>query len=91
MNPLDAITLLLIVVTAILGWRSGAIPQVAGLIGAIAGGAAVILLLPSLADPLSGLDPAFRPFVVLAGLVGRGGDRRVDRCQHRPGRGPPAR
>ena len=69
-NPLDAITLLLIVVTAILGWRSGAIPQVAGLIGAIAGGAAVILALPYLADPLSGLDPAFRPFVVLAGLVG---------------------
>ena len=70
MNPLDALTLLLIVVAAILGWRSGAIPQVSGLIGAIAGGAAVILAFPYLADPLSGVDPAFRPVVVLIGLVG---------------------
>jgi S1-C subfamily serine protease len=69
-NPLDAITLLLIVVAAILGWRSGAIPQVSGLIGAIAGGAAAILALPYLADPLSGLDPSLRPVVVLIGLVG---------------------
>ena len=69
MNPLDAITLLLIVVAAILGWRSGAIPQVAGLAGAIAGGAVAILAFPHLADPLSGVDPAFRPIVVLVGLV----------------------
>ena len=69
-NPLDAITLLLIVVAAILGWRSGAIPQVSGLIGAIAGGAAAILAFPYLADPLSGVDPAFRPIVVLIALVG---------------------
>lgn len=70
MNPLDAITILLIVVAVILGWRSGAIPQVTGLVGAIAGGALAILALPYLADPLSGIDPAFRPLVVLLGLVG---------------------
>jgi uncharacterized membrane protein required for colicin V production len=69
-NPLDALTLLLIIVAAILGWRSGAIPQVSGLIGAIAGGAAAILAFPYVADPLSGVDPAFRPIVVLIGLVG---------------------
>jgi S1-C subfamily serine protease len=69
-NPIDAITLLLIVVAAILGWRSGAIPQVAGLIGAVAGGAVAILAFPYIADPLSGVDPAFRPVVVLVGLVG---------------------
>jgi S1-C subfamily serine protease len=69
-NPIDAITLLLIVVTAILGWRSGAIPQVSGLLGAILGGAAAITALPYLADPLSGIDPAFRPVVVLIGLIG---------------------
>jgi Trypsin-like peptidase domain/Colicin V production protein len=69
-NPLDAITLLLIVAAAILGWRSGAIPQIAGLVGAIAGGAVAILALPYLADPLSGIDPAFRPIVVLVGLIG---------------------
>ena len=37
MNPIDVLTLLLIVVALILGWRSGAIPQISGLIGAIGG------------------------------------------------------
>ena len=69
MNAIDALTLLLIVVALILGWRSGAIPQVTGLLGAIAGGVAAILALPYLADVLSELDPAVRPFVVLVGLI----------------------
>jgi Trypsin-like serine proteases, typically periplasmic, contain C-terminal PDZ domain len=69
-NPIDAITLLLVVVALILGWRSGAIPQVTGLLGAIGGGVVAILALPYLAEPLSGIDPAFRPVVVLLGLVG---------------------
>jgi len=69
-NAIDAITLLLIVVALILGWRSGAIPQVTGLLGAIAGGVLAILALPFLADLLSELDPAVRPFVVLIGLIG---------------------
>ena len=70
LHPLDAIVVLLIVVGIILGWRSGAIPQIGGLSGAIAGGAAAILALPWLADPLSDIDPAIRPIVVLLGLVG---------------------
>ena len=70
MNALDAIAALLVLISAILGWRSGAIPQVTGLVGAVAGGAAALLALPYLADPLSGVDPAIRPFVVLIGLVG---------------------
>ena len=65
MNAIDALTLLLIVVALILGWRSGAIPQVTGLLGAIAGGVVAILALPYLADVLSELDPSIRPFVVL--------------------------
>ena len=69
MNPLDAITLLLVVVAVILGWRSGAIPQVTGLAGAITGGALAVVAIPALADPLSGLDPTVRPFVVLLGLT----------------------
>ena len=69
MQPLDVLVVLLVIVGCILGWRSGAIPQVAGLLGAIAGAAAAIYALPLLADPLSGIDPAIRPFVVLAGLV----------------------
>jgi S1-C subfamily serine protease len=68
-NALDAITLCLIVAGVVLGWRSGAIPQVFGLFGAILGGAIAILALPYLEDPLSGIDPTIRPIVVLAGLV----------------------
>ncbi len=69
MNPVDALTLALIVIALVLGWRSGAIPQVMGLLGAIGGGALAILLLPHLADPLSGVDPSYRPLVVLVILV----------------------
>jgi S1-C subfamily serine protease len=69
-NPLDAITVCLVIAGAILGWRSGAIPQVTGLVGAVLGGLTVILALPYLADPLEGVDPAIRPFLVLVGLVG---------------------
>ena len=70
MNPLDLIAICLVVAGAILGWRSGAIPQVTGLIGAIVGGVAVILALPFLVEPLDGIEPGLRPFVVLIGLVG---------------------
>ena len=70
MNELDAVTIILIVVALILGWRSGALPQITGLLGAVAGGVAAIVALPALADPLSGIDPTFRPIVVLGGLVG---------------------
>ena len=58
------------VVAAILGWRSGAIPQVLGLLGAILAGAAVLYALPLLSEPLDGIDPVFRPLVVLAALIG---------------------
>ncbi len=70
MNELDAITLLLVVVAAILGWRSGAIPQIAGLIGAIAGGGVAIVALPNLAGPLGDVEPMLRPVVVLLLLIG---------------------
>ena len=70
MNPLDAIAICLVIAGAILGWRSGAIPQVSGLIGAIVGGVAVILALPLLVDPLDSIEPAMRPFLVLVALVG---------------------
>lgn len=70
MNPLDLLAVLLVIVGLILGARSGAIPQVGGLLGAIAGGALAVLLLPALANPLSEVDPTVRPWLVLGGLVG---------------------
>ena len=69
-NPLDLIAILLVVVALILGARSGAIPQVGGLLGAVAGGALAVWLLPALADPLSEVDPTVRPWLVLGGLIG---------------------
>jgi len=69
-NPIDAMTLLLVVVALILGWRSGAIPQITGLLGAIGGLVVAIVALPYIADPLSGIDSALRPIVVLLWLIG---------------------
>jgi S1-C subfamily serine protease len=69
-NPLDAIAILLVIVALVLGARSGAIPQVGGLLGAIAGGALAVSVLPLLADPLSEVDPTVRPWLVLGGLIG---------------------
>lgn len=68
LNPLDAIAILLVVLGLLLGFRSGAIPQIGGLLGAVAGGALAILSLPALADPIRAIDPAIRPIVVLAGM-----------------------
>jgi len=69
-NPLDLIAILLVIVALILGARSGAIPQVGGLLGAIAGGALAVSLLPLMKDPLSEVDPTVRPWLVLGGLIG---------------------
>ena len=69
MNPLDLLAVLLVIVGLILGSRSGAIPQIGGLLGAIAGGALAILALRFLAEPLSGVEPTVRPWLVLGGLV----------------------
>jgi S1-C subfamily serine protease len=69
-NLLDLIAVVLAVVAVILGARSGALPQVTGLLGALAGDAAVVLVLPSLAEPLSEVDPGIRPWLVLGALIG---------------------
>ncbi len=68
-NPLDLVAVLLLVLAVLLGFRSGALPQLGGLLGAISGGALAILALPYVTDPLGELDPSIRPFVVLAGLL----------------------
>ncbi|HYH92286.1 MAG TPA: MarP family serine protease [Candidatus Saccharimonadales bacterium] len=69
MNTLDLVAIGLVVVAIVLGFRSGAFPQLGGLLGAIGGGAIVVLALPAMTDPLGELDPVVRPFVVLAALI----------------------
>jgi S1-C subfamily serine protease len=68
-NLFDLVVVVLVVVAVMVGFRSGALPQIAGLLGAIGGGVLVVLALPSLESPLSGLDASFRAFVVLAGML----------------------
>jgi S1-C subfamily serine protease len=68
-NPLDLVAILLVVLAVILGFRSGALPQVGGLLGAVAGGALAVTSLPFLVEPLDAIPAGIRPFVVLGGLL----------------------
>ena len=70
MNLFDAFAVLLVVIAVLLGYRSGALPQVGGLIGALIGGGIAVLAVPLLEEPLSNVDPAIRPYLVLVGLFG---------------------
>lgn len=69
MNPLDLVTIALVVLAVVLGFRSGALPQIGGLVGAIGGGVLAVLALPLLVDPLDAVPAGIRPYVVLAGLL----------------------
>ena len=69
MNPLDLVAIVLVVVATLLGFRSGALPQVGGLVGAIGGGAIAVLSIPWLVEPLDSVPVSIRPYVVLAGLL----------------------
>ena len=63
------VAIVLVVLAVLLGYRSGALPQVGGLLGAIGGGAIVVISLPHLVEPLDSVPTAFRPYVVLTGLL----------------------
>lgn len=69
MNPLDAVAIVLVVLAVLLGFRSGALPQVGGLLGAVGGGALAVLSLPLLLEPLNSVPAGIRPYVVLTGLL----------------------
>ena len=69
MNVFDVVIVALVAIAAIFGYRSGALPQLAGLMGAVAGGVLAVLALPHLKTPLDSLDPSLRAFVVLAGIL----------------------
>ena len=61
--------IVLVVLAVLLGFRSGALPQVGGLLGAVGGGALAVLSLPLLLDPLNNVPAGIRPYVVLTGLL----------------------
>ncbi|HEX5015205.1 MAG TPA: MarP family serine protease [Candidatus Limnocylindrales bacterium] len=68
MNWFDAVVVALVVVAVVIGFRSGALPQLCGLAGAVLGGVLSILAVPYLEQPLESVDAQLRAFLVL-GLV----------------------
>lgn len=69
LNPLDLAAVAIVVVAFILGLRSGFFSQLGGLLGAIIGGAAVLIALPIFRDQLQSMDPPIRALIVVAGFV----------------------
>jgi len=66
-NIVDLAIVAIVFLAAVLGWRSGALPQVLGLVGAAAGIAAVVLLVPAVAGALDRFDPPIRAFLAFGG------------------------
>ena len=69
MNLFDLVVVVLVAVAMLIGFRSGALPQISGLIGAVGGGVVAVLALPYFESSLEGLEPQLRAFVVLAGIL----------------------
>ena len=68
MNLFDLVVVVLVAVAMLIGFRSGALPQISGLIGAVGGGVVAVLALPYFESSLEGLEPQLRAFAVLAGI-----------------------
>ena len=75
MNTVDLLAIVLLVASVVLGLRSGALPQLAGLTGAAIGAVIGFVVLPLATPLLDALAPTIRAIVVLSvllGLVGLG-------------------
>lgn len=70
MNPLDAAALALLAIAILLGWQSGALPQVAGLAGAALGAMAGLAGLPWILPALADLPAQIRAGAILLLLLG---------------------
>lgn len=70
MNLLDLVAIVLLVIAVVLGVRSGALPQLLGLMGAAIAALSGLAILPSVAPFLDSLAPAIRVIVVLSVLLG---------------------
>jgi S1-C subfamily serine protease len=68
-NPVDLGAVAILVLAALLGFRSGALPQLGGLLGAVAGAVCGLALVSLLAEPLAGIIAPVRALTVLAGLL----------------------
>ena len=55
MNLFDLVVVVLVAIALMVGFRSGALPQLSGLAGALLGGVGAVLLLPHLETPLAAI------------------------------------
>lgn len=69
MNLVDVLAFLLLIVAVVLGVRSGALPQLGGLIGAIAGAIVALAAIPFLVPYLVSLPAVVRVAIVLGALM----------------------
>ena len=70
MNPLDLVAIGLLVIAVLLGLRSGALPQLLGLVGAAVAALAGLAILPAVTPFLDSVPAAIRAIVVLSVLLG---------------------
>ncbi len=66
-NTIDLVVLVLAIVAAVIGFRSGAIPQVLGLAAAGAAVALIVAFAPQLTSALAGVEQPARAFVAIGG------------------------
>ena len=69
MNLFDAVVVVLLVAAVLIGVRSGAVPQIGGLLGAFVGGVIVVVALPWIESLLDRITIEVRAIVVLAGIL----------------------
>ncbi|MFL5755551.1 MAG: MarP family serine protease [Chloroflexota bacterium] len=69
MNLFDAAAIALIVFGAAAGYRSGALPQLGGILGAIGGAAIALTAVPTLATALGDLEPLPRAVAILGAIL----------------------
>jgi S1-C subfamily serine protease len=68
-NTIDLLVLLLVVVGALVGYRSGAVPQVLGLAAVGLVVALIVVLAPQVASVLAGLEQPARALVAIGGVL----------------------
>lgn len=69
MNLFDLLAVIILIAAILAGIRTGALPQVGGVAGAIGGLLLVLALAPSLLDLTAGLEPIPRALVVLGAVL----------------------
>lgn len=69
MNVVDAVAAVVVLIGLLLGYRAGGVQKLAGLIGAVAGVAAVLGLGLLMIESLDGWDPLTRTVLVVGSLI----------------------